>query len=183
MPLGEELVDGYSCGGAAWTRDGPRQGEHRMNWTMLGAVGELVGAVVVALTLFYLARQTHMSNRMAQAEGWRTLSTSYAEMNMMGIAIPEFRAGFAKVMYGDATRDDLDVDERVAVGLFYDAALNVYQQAFREVALGLLPKQALEDLTSRAWEVPYFKSVWPVLRAEYSDDFVAFVEARYRARA
>jgi hypothetical protein len=154
-----------------------------MNWTMLGAVGELVGAAVVALTLLYLARQTRMSNTIAQAEGWRALSNKAADMNMMAIAIPEFRAGFAKVIQGEATRDDLELDERIAIALYYDAVLNVYQQAFREVALGLLPRQALDDMTSRLWEVPYFSSAWPTLRAEYSSDFVAFVEARYRFQA
>ena len=36
-----------------------------MNWEAIGAVGEILGAAGVIVTLVYLARQIHVSNRAA----------------------------------------------------------------------------------------------------------------------
>ncbi|MCG8414158.1 MAG: hypothetical protein MI746_08050 [Pseudomonadales bacterium] len=38
-----------------------------MNWDAIGAVGEVVGAITVLVTLIYLARQVRQSNRIAIA--------------------------------------------------------------------------------------------------------------------
>jgi len=38
-----------------------------MNWTAIGAVGELLGGVVVTVTVIYLALQLRGSNRQAEA--------------------------------------------------------------------------------------------------------------------
>ena len=39
-----------------------------MNWEAIGAVGEIMGAITVLLTLFYLAIQIRQSNKATQAE-------------------------------------------------------------------------------------------------------------------
>lgn len=38
-----------------------------MNWDALGAVGEMIGAVAVVVTLLYVARQIHQVNAQTQA--------------------------------------------------------------------------------------------------------------------
>ena len=35
-----------------------------MNWEALGAITEIVGAIVVIITLIYLARQIHQGNEL-----------------------------------------------------------------------------------------------------------------------
>jgi len=47
-----------------------------MDWTMLGAVGELAGAAVVGFTVIYLARQVRLGNQMAWAMCSTTCPTS-----------------------------------------------------------------------------------------------------------
>ena len=49
-----------------------------MNWDMLGAIGELVGALAVVLTLFYLARQVRDASRETQLERWRKLNEEFS---------------------------------------------------------------------------------------------------------
>jgi len=53
-----------------------------VNWEMLGALGEIAGAVAVVISLVYLARQIGVSNRLARAEAWRAsyLLTSAANL-------------------------------------------------------------------------------------------------------
>ena len=38
-----------------------------MNWDAIGAIGEILGAIAVVETLFYLTRQIHDSTNMARA--------------------------------------------------------------------------------------------------------------------
>lgn len=52
-----------------------------MNWTMLGAIGELGGAVVVGFTVIYLARQVRLSNQMSKAEAWRSFAGKLVDVN------------------------------------------------------------------------------------------------------
>jgi hypothetical protein len=80
----------------------------------------------------------------------------------------------ARVLADGATRADLEEDERIAIGFWYASQLVVTEQAHREVLLGILPKEVLEDsLGNVLYNAPYFESVWPVLRSGRSEDFAS----------
>jgi len=44
-----------------------------VNWEIIGATGEWAGALVVALTLIYLAVQIRQQNRIAKYSAWETI--------------------------------------------------------------------------------------------------------------
>lgn len=44
-----------------------------MNWEMIGALGEAIGAIAVVLTLFYLAHQVRVASGEAQRSRWMDL--------------------------------------------------------------------------------------------------------------
>lgn len=50
-----------------------------MNWEVIGATGEWAGALVVVATLFFLAKQIGLSNRIALAEGDRVFMESWQD--------------------------------------------------------------------------------------------------------
>ena len=52
-----------------------------MNWDALGAIGEIVGAVAVVVTLIYVARQIHQENAQTQASARYSFIKAYGEMN------------------------------------------------------------------------------------------------------
>ncbi|MGR8950687.1 MAG: hypothetical protein ACU84Q_21810 [Gammaproteobacteria bacterium] len=52
-----------------------------MNWDAVGAIGEIVGAIAVVVTLIYLAKQIKQSVGMARASQNRTLLESYEGIN------------------------------------------------------------------------------------------------------
>jgi hypothetical protein len=67
-----------------------------MNWDALGAIGEIVGAAAVIVTLIYLAKQVKQSVGMARASQNRVLHGSY-EGNCFGIlAIAGATSGFQR---------------------------------------------------------------------------------------
>ena len=53
-----------------------------MNWEALGAIGEVVAAVVVALTLIYLAIQLRQSNRATHAATMQAANDSFVNINL-----------------------------------------------------------------------------------------------------
>lgn len=51
-----------------------------MNWDAIGAVGELLGAMVVIATLLYLARQIAQTNKISKASVARELQQKYSDI-------------------------------------------------------------------------------------------------------
>ena len=150
-----------------------------MDWTMLGAIGELAGAVVVGFTVIYLARQVRLSNQMSKAEAWRSIAGKLVDVNASMASDPVFRRAVARVLKGD-TRNDLEEDERIAIGLWYASQLVVTEQAHRDVLLGILPEEVLENSQSTVlYKAPYFESVRPVVRPGRSEAFASWIDRRY----
>ena len=51
-----------------------------MNWEIVGSTGEWAGALAVVVTLFYLARQIRLSNRIGSAEAEREWFDNWHEV-------------------------------------------------------------------------------------------------------
>jgi hypothetical protein len=52
-----------------------------MNWDALGALGEIIGAIAVLVTLLYLAQQDRQSNRFAIASNEVAIRNSFSPIN------------------------------------------------------------------------------------------------------
>ena len=52
-----------------------------MDWNAVGAVGEILGAVAVFLTLLYLATQIKQTNKMARFEATREIMAQFNACN------------------------------------------------------------------------------------------------------
>jgi hypothetical protein len=50
-----------------------------MNWNMIGALGELIGALAVVLTLFYLAQQLKASALESKRTRWREVNLEVSQ--------------------------------------------------------------------------------------------------------
>lgn len=60
-----------------------------MNWSAIGAVGEILGAVAVFATLFYLANQIRQTNRATQATIESVMGQWWSQHNREMIHSPE----------------------------------------------------------------------------------------------
>jgi hypothetical protein len=60
-----------------------------MDWDAIGAVGELVGAAAVVLTLFYLARQIKTSSDISKAELFERSNDRFSRFRSIVIEHPE----------------------------------------------------------------------------------------------
>ena len=53
-----------------------------MDWSAIGAIGEVLGATAVVVSLLYLAAQMRNGIRQARLEAGRSLSTGISDMSL-----------------------------------------------------------------------------------------------------
>ena len=71
-----------------------------MNWEAIGAIGEVLGAVSVLITLLYLSRQISASNKALDTTGATAMMEGYNEFNTWSISTEEL-AQTSRYFYTD----------------------------------------------------------------------------------
>lgn len=108
-----------------------------MSWDAIGAIGEILGAIVVVATIFYLAiqiRQSHSSNQMATAA--RIAETADAWLGQL------VRDKELNEIYQNGMRDynSLDLSERSRFDLLIAQLLRAVESAWTQEKHGALDK-------------------------------------------
>ena len=135
-----------------------------MNWEAIGAIGEIVGALGVIISLIYLATQIKRSDQTARAESLQSVLDGYRDRSVVpSFMNPEIPDLFAK---GLTHFEELEPSEKRR--FFYLFAENIFQtqQAMQLFHRGLLPKVDYD-----AWlyyiatlvQTPGGKQVWPYI--------------------
>jgi hypothetical protein len=93
-----------------------------MDWTAIGAIGEVAGAVAVFATLLYLAAQIRAANRHAELDSIRAVNEAMSRFSGRIASSKQVASVYRQGMAGP---DDLDPDEFVQFEMlilgFYDA--------------------------------------------------------------
>jgi len=142
---------------------------------MVGALGELFGALAVVASLLYVGHQVRQNNRIARAEAFRDVTLSWA-----GMLHRWADDGPAARVFMDRTGvrlGDLSDEVRNAYLLRHAAMIRVFETIYRQIAEGVLSAEALELLPTTS--SPLFRDAWMALRGSYSGDFRTFFESRY----
>ena len=63
-----------------------------MNWEAIGAIGEILGAIAVLVTLVYLAAQIRQNSRFVKAATYHSTSRARNEFNFAVAMTPELSA-------------------------------------------------------------------------------------------
>ena len=144
---------------------------------MLGAVGELAGALAVVASLIYVGRQIKQNTAVARAEAYRDISLRYSQ-HAVEWADPAFLPVYARLFDGAAV-DDLSREEGLQAAAYIEAMLRIYETVFRQVEAGVLDQEAFQNLGKTLFTFPLFSAVWGQLQQEFDPDFVNFMEVRY----
>ena len=84
-----------------------------MNWDAVGAVGELLGAVVVIATLLYLARQISQTNKISKTSVARELQQKYSELYTLIASDPEINSLVTRLRRSDYVPQSEEEDEQL----------------------------------------------------------------------
>ena len=107
-----------------------------MNWDAIGAIGEVVGAVAVVVTLLYVARQIHQANAQTQARARYSFIDAYGRMNSSITESKEVASIFRRGLAGE----EFDLDEHIQFFALLGQFLNTWSVLFDLYEDGLLPE-------------------------------------------
>jgi len=147
-----------------------------MNWDAIGAVGEVLGAIAVVVTLLLLLRQLRQNTDSLKIQ---SLNTTYGEWIAMTGELqsqPQLRSAFTK----DASGLAMDDEEHYVLVIYFVRMLNVndkmyhlYQQGSADTFTYANMKKTL-ILVLR--ESHFFEEWWHGNKWRYSEPFQAFID-------
>jgi hypothetical protein len=106
-----------------------------MNWEALGAVGEIVGAIAVVLTLGYLAVQIRQNTHSVRSSTHQDVTATSVNILLGVLQTPGSSEILAR---GRAGLDPLNDAERIAFSRLYFAVFRGYENLFYQYKRGLL---------------------------------------------
>ena len=147
-----------------------------MNWEAIGAVGEIVGALGVVVSLVYLASQIRTQNRESRLAAatewtnqWNEFSVSFAEHPTLAEVWRKGSQEFSSLNPSEV------VQFSAQCGRFFRVAEGIHEQYAQgrlnpNIWRGL--ERTLEDIA----RLPGVKAWWPTRSHWYSDNFIALVQ-------
>ena len=120
-----------------------------MNWEAIGAIGEIVGAIAVLISLIFIglqvrqsAAQTAKSNLLARADMTERAMRAFGDTAIELSRSRELSAAFRKVMFKST---DLAEDEQTVVFAFFNVWLQRHRSAFMSVPENLIDERVMTD--------------------------------------
>lgn len=108
-----------------------------MNWEALGAIGEVLGSLLVLATLIYVAIQTRDLNKQSQAEARYAFVDAVADINMVIAQNKETASVWRR---GLESTEDLDADERMQFLMLVGQYVNLWSVMHQLYEDDLLPQ-------------------------------------------
>ncbi len=147
-----------------------------MDWDAIGAVGEVLGAAAVLVTLVYLARQIKQNTQEVRSSNYHGITDSFNGINVMMATNSDLARIFKD---GNNSYSALSEEEQTQYGFFMHAAFRVmdvlhYQShhGTGDTTLWDAEKPTIDTLLAgqgaRDW--------WRTRPFNFSADFVAYID-------
>ena len=147
-----------------------------MNWEAIGAIGELVGAIAVFITLLYLAAQIRQNSRAVKNSAAQTL---LSEANA-SLRVASSDPGTARaVILGQTLFDDLSEAERAQFIVWIFAWMRTIEQAYFQYVQGNIEEEIWEGQVAHLRQVihaPPVSKWWSFRRTFFSRRFQNFMD-------
>ena len=141
-----------------------------MNWDAIGAVGEIIGASAVVLTLGYLAIQL----RQARSEYIRNNARDLVVRNNVVLGkLADDKDLRARHIKGMQDYSDLSLEEKLAFGIWMFTWISNWEQAFEDQKSGSfegLPLEAYSMGIAEVLRTPGGNEYWRRSRDYFSED-------------
>jgi hypothetical protein len=139
-----------------------------MNWTLVGAVAELLGAIAVVISLVYLSRQVNQNTHAVRTANASTVQSNFQQLARMLYTDREMGGIVLSVMAGD---DDLSPEDRLAAYAYFFDFLKTAELAYYQYLNG--------DLDPPLWEASlvFYRAYFltPGIRTYWSERGTAFI--------
>jgi hypothetical protein len=146
-----------------------------VNWEAIGAIGEILGAVAVVISLVYLAFQIRTQNVESRAAAMHEISGGFRE-SISTFADPQMAELFTRVNCGEEPLSDSEMLQLV-VGI--QRIFRIGEEAYGQHLRGRLDADIWEAMIrqySSYLAAPGFQRVWEIRRNYYNDAFRKFID-------
>ena len=147
-----------------------------MNWDAIGAIGEIVGAAAVVITLIYLAVQLKQNTAAMRSSTFQSISSTLAQNMEVLTTTPGMPALLLKANAGLET---LTGEERVQFSSFCLMSHRRIESIFVQKSLGALD-QGLAEGFERSILLAYghrgYREWWNSSKSAFSTEFAAWVD-------
>ena len=147
-----------------------------MNWDSITGSAEVLGALAVVITLFYLARQIRQNTEEIRSANYHSVTDSFNEINLTLAGNTHLARVFR---LGNESFEDLAEDERFQYSFFMHAAFRVLdvikfqsQKGTNDMTLWEFEKKSIDILL----EGPGARKWWRERPYNFSDYFITYVE-------
>jgi hypothetical protein len=147
-----------------------------MNWTAIGALGEILGAVGVIITLIYLARQIRQNTLATRLSASRSVATAAREWNAPLLQDADLAWTF---QVGTEDPTQLDEKERARFTELCFSLLRMFEDIHYQYHNGALDPETwhgYEELYGAYAKAPGFKQYWEERRDTFRPEFQRFID-------
>ena len=152
-----------------------------MNWEAFGAIGEVVGAIGVILTLGFLALQIRQNTKGLVAETEMQMNFKLADWFSRIGSDPELMQTWMKTVEGGSP---LSVKEESSFGWQFASIIFVTQGCFSQFRRGYISEEMMQSVLQNfygALEAAPAKKAWDEKALNLNPDFYEYVD-RMRAQ-
>ncbi len=146
-----------------------------MNWEAIGAIGEILGAAGVIVTLAYLAVQMRQSNRLAKRAAIQGVLAGRAEMNRFIASDPALTELFWR---GMESPDELDEGELLRFAGVFSTMSRHYEAIFLDNQERLLTPgvwRSQESSMKRMMSMPGPQYFLKKIESDFDEGFIGHV--------
>jgi hypothetical protein len=149
-----------------------------VNWDAVGAVGEIVGAVAVLVTLAFLTIQLRQNTRSSQNASWQAIIRQLGDLDVLEATDPGLSPFFEAAVESPDSITDAQYRTFAKIAQPRFGALEYAYLANKSGTIDSFFWEALEPYTRFLISKPGYQRFWrDHARNVYHPDFIAFVEA------
>jgi hypothetical protein len=147
-----------------------------MNWDAIGAVGEVIGAAAVVVTLLFVARDIRQNSKSLSISALRDTTAQWNQWSEMIATSNDLADIVAK---GNKTYSDLSESEKLRYGAYVQSFFDNVE-SYRSLVVDHNTDKDLDvlvSITARRVIIPGFGAWWRENAADYDADFVAWIDS------
>lgn len=141
-----------------------------MNWDAIGAVGELIGAVAVLITLIYLALQIRQNTAATKVQ----IRQAIADSQAANINLRATDERLPMIIAKTNADEDLTPDEEIRLYFHLDATLRQFENFHSHFKSGVLEEEDWNSLLyglERTLRAPKTRELWSAMKTSYNESF------------
>ena len=116
-----------------------------MNWEMISAIGQMLGAIGVIISIVYLAAQIRNQNKESQRAAMNVLTTHWSDLNRTLVENPEIAVLWLRAL---RSFDDLDAKSKLRFGAHLGRFLRFADSLYLNFLDGALDKRLWRDMSA-----------------------------------